>query len=143
MTKSSMCRSAAALVAMGFTPLLAQAPTARAQAAGDLWEVTQQMTMEGMPMKMPASTMKVCAAKQWTKPPGGDREGCTSSGYAQSGNTVTWTTMCTGRQSMAGRGEVTRDSDDHYKGAIKFMGDGFAMTVQLEGKRVGECDNPQ
>jgi len=143
MTKSGMCRVAAAFVASGLMPLLAHAPTARAQAAGDLWEVTQQMSMEGMPMKMPATTMKVCAAKQWTKPPGGEREGCTISNMASSGNTVTWTTSCTGQQAMAGQGEVTRDRDDHYKGAIKLMGDGFAMTIQLEGKRVGDCPNPQ
>ncbi len=143
MTKSVMCRALAALVSTALMPLLAQAPTARAQAAGDLWEVTQQMTMEGMPMKMPANTMQVCAAKEWTQPPGGNREGCTSSAFAQSGSTVTWTTTCTGQQSMTGQGEVTRDSADHYKGTIKLMGDGFAMTIQLEGKRVGDCDHPQ
>jgi hypothetical protein len=38
---------------------------------------------------------------------------------------------------------VTRDRDDHYQGTIKFMGEGFAMTIQLEGKLVGDCNNPQ
>jgi Protein of unknown function (DUF3617) len=143
MIRSGVCRLAAAFVVTGLMPLLAQAPTARAQAAGDLWEVTQQMSMEGMPMKMPPSTMRVCAAKQWNKPPGGEREGCTTSDFAQSGNAATWTTMCTGQQAMTGHGEMTRDSADHYKGMIKLMGDGFGMTIQLEGKRVGDCDNPQ
>jgi hypothetical protein len=143
MTKSLVCRVGAALVITGFMPLLAQAPTARAEAAGDLWDVTTQMTMEGMPMKMPANTSKVCAAKEWTKPPGGERDGCTNSAFSQSGNKATWTSICTGQQSMTGQGEITRDSADHYKGTIKFMGDGFAMTIQLEGKRVGDCDNPQ
>jgi Protein of unknown function (DUF3617) len=134
--------AAATFVFLGLAPILADSPAARADAPGDLWEVTQQMVMQSPPMTMPANTLKVCAPKVWTKPPGG-REGCTNSNYAKSGNTATWTTMCTGEQAMTGQGEITFDSADHYKGGIKFTGDGFAMTIQLEGKRVGDCDHPQ
>jgi hypothetical protein len=138
-----VCRLAAVFVIVEFMPMLAEAPVARAQAVGDLWDATQQMSMEGMPMKMPAQTMQVCAKKTWTAPPGANRPGCTVSEFSLVGRTATWTATCTGQQSMTGHGEVTRDRDDHYQGTIKFMGEGFAMTIQLEGKLVGDCNNPQ
>jgi hypothetical protein len=124
--------TAAALVFALF-PLQAQAP-------GDLWQVTTKMSMQGM--SMPGQSSQVCAAKQWTKPPGGAREGCTTSGFSMNGNTATWDVMCTGQQSMAGHGEVTRNGDS-YAGTIKFAAEGFAMTIELEGKKVGDCSNPQ
>lgn len=41
--------------------LVATIATGRAQAPkGDLWETTSQMSMEGVPMRMPANTAKVC-----------------------------------------------------------------------------------
>jgi hypothetical protein len=125
----------AAVSALAFVllPLEAQAP-------GDLWQVTTKMQMPGM--NMPAQTSQVCAAKTWTRPPGGERAGCTTSNFARSGNTATWDTVCTGQQSMKGHGEITLNGDS-YNGTIQFSGDGFSMTIQLEGKKVGDCQNPQ
>jgi hypothetical protein len=126
-------RAAVSVLAFVLLPLQAQAP-------GDLWQVTTKMVMPGM--NMPGQSSQVCAAKMWTKPPGGEREGCTSSGFAMKGNTASWDLVCTGQQSMKGRGEITLTGDS-YKGTIKLSADGFAMTIELEGKKLGDCPNPQ
>ena len=46
-----------------------------ARAAGEqpgvLWESTSQTVMEGVPIQMPAQTMKFCAAREWKQPPAG------------------------------------------------------------------------
>ncbi len=132
-----MCRigriAAASAAAFALLPLEAQAP-------GDLWQVTTKMLMQGM--NMPGQSMQVCAPKRWTKPPGGEREGCTSSGFAMKGNVASWDVVCTGPQSMKGHGEVTVNGDS-YAGTIKFAGDGFAMTIELSGKKLSDCANPQ
>ena len=134
MTKLPIGRLAAvSALAFVLLPLQAQAP-------GDLWQVTTKMLMPGM--TMPGQTSQVCAAKTWTKPPGGEREGCTLSGFAMNGNTASWDTVCTGQQTMKGHGEITRTGDT-YKGTIKLSADGFAMTIELEGKKLGDCPNPK
>jgi hypothetical protein len=108
---------------------------------GDLWETTSQMSMEGVPMQMPANTMKVCSAKEWKQPPSGQKN-CKSSGMKTEGNKVTWDVQCTG-PTMTGHGEIIRESADAYNGTIKFTSDQGNMTVKLTGRKVGECDNPQ
>jgi len=125
--------TAVSALAFGLLPLQAQAP-------GDLWQVMTKVAMPGM--SMPAQSSQVCAAKTWTRPPGGERQGCTSSGFAMSGNTASWDTVCTGPQTMRGHGEITL-AGDSYKGTIKFSGDGISITIELEGKKLGDCPNPQ
>jgi len=129
---------AAVAVALGF----GAGTFARAQAArGDQWETTSQMTMDGVPVPVPGSTMKVCSAKDWKEPPGGRKE-CKNSNMKREGNKVTWDVQCTG-PSMTGRGEILFSSESAYSGTIKFTTDQGAMTVKLTGKKIGECDNPQ
>ena len=133
--------SSARTVAVG-AALLAFGVIAGAQAAkGDLWEVTSQPSMEGVPIKMPSNTTKVCAAKEWTEPPGGQKN-CKNSNMKVEGAKVTWDVQCTG-PSMSGHGEITRDGADAYSGAIKFMSDQGNMNVKISGKKIGDCDNPQ
>jgi hypothetical protein len=114
-----------------------------AAAKGDLWEVTSRMSMEGMPMEMPAQKLKVCAAKNWTKPPAGDNpnQKCTRSEYKISGDKVTWTETCES-PSMSGKGEITREGNDAYSGSIVYAARRGNMTIKLAGHKVGECSNP-
>ena len=61
--------------------------------------------MAGMPMQMPAQTLKVCSAKTWTKPPpGGDILRCF--GLQMVGNKATWKIQCSGQMPMQGTGEL-------------------------------------
>jgi len=122
------------------------APAQDAAPPGVLWEVTSQMSMEGMPMMMPAQTTKVCAKAEWTEPPSasGD-QGCSSSEFEQIENTVTWTSTCTAPMEMTGRGEITfeDDSAQAYTGKIEYSGDEGPMTINLKGHVIGSCENPR
>jgi Protein of unknown function (DUF3617) len=110
--------------------------------SGELWEVTSQMSMPGMPFAPPPQTHQACTPQQWTQPPGGDQGGrCRSSDYAPDGDVVTWTVTCDGMG--VGHGEVTRHGADAYDGAIVFSSDDGAATIKLSGRRVGTCDVPQ
>lgn len=137
-TAIPMCLSVLAL-----PPSDGQADTPAA--AGDLWEVVSQISMQGLPMKMRAQTMKVCAAKQWTQPPGGDNpdRGCTSSDMMidEELNTVTWMSVC--KDGMTGRGEIRRNGDDAYEGEIRYASKDGEVVIALNGHRIGECDNPR
>jgi len=121
------------LVALAASPVLADA-------SGDLWEVTSQMTMEGMPegMGMPAQTRKVCAAHEWTKPPmAADERGCQTTDFVSTPTKASWKMKC---PDMSGEGQIDRQSPDSYKGWIKIMAPQGTMTMNLTGRRVGDCD---
>jgi len=108
---------------------------------GDLWEVTSQMTMEGMPagMGMPAQTRQVCSAHEWTKPPvANENRECETVNFKTAGNKSSWTVKCSG--GMSGEGEVTRNGADAYAGWMKMTMPQGTMTMNLSGKRVGDCD---
>ena len=123
--------------------LLAPSPARAADPPGVLWDTTSQMAMAGMPMQMPAQTQRVCAAKQWTKPPPGGDKSCVSSNYRMVGNKATWTMQCSGQMPMQGTGEIVFEGSDAYTGAIQAKSQGMDMTIKLSGKKVGTCDNPQ
>jgi hypothetical protein len=108
---------------------------------GDLWEVTSKMSMEGMPMEMPATTQKVCSPKTWTEPPGGNGDkGCETIDFNSAGNTTTWKVRCAGPPAMTGEGQITRTSPDAYTGSMKVKSPDGEMTMKLSGRRVGDCD---
>ena len=123
--------------------LLVPSPARAADPPGVLWETTSQMAMAGMPMQMPAQTQRVCAAKQWTKPPPGGDKSCVASNYRMVGNKATWTMQCGGQMPMQGTGEIVFEGSDAYTGAIQAKSQGMDMTIKLSGKKVGTCDNPQ
>ncbi|HUD72743.1 MAG TPA: DUF3617 family protein [Dongiaceae bacterium] len=111
-------------------------------AKGDFWEVTTQMSMPGMPMQMPAQKTKVCAPKEWKEPPAApDTERkCTYSDFKVTGPKATWKVVCAGPPPMTGDGEITRNGDAAWSGALKFAAEQMNMTIKLDGKRLGDCD---
>jgi hypothetical protein len=129
---------APALVATLVIPALAQGKK------GDLWETTSQMAMEGVPVKLPANTAKACTFKEWKEPPGAadKQRNCKTSNIKTVGNKVTWDTKCS-NPAMTGTGELVREGTDAYSGTIKFTSAQGNMTINLKGKKVGDCDNPQ
>ena len=70
--------------------------------------------MDGMPMKMPARTTKVCAPREWTRPPDAERNGVTSD-FKKVGAKATWTVKCTGEMPMTGNGEVDFSGDRGFR----------------------------
>lgn len=134
--------AAAVLVAHGAARAEGPAPAA---ARGDRWEVTSKMSMEGMPMAMPARSVKICSAKEWKEPPGAadERRKCTTSDFRWEGNKATWKTVCAGPPAMTGDGQLTRESPDAFSGVIRFASSDGVMTINLTGRRIGDCENPQ
>jgi len=112
---------------------------------GDLWEVTSQMSMEGMPVAMPAQTQKLCAPKEWKEPPGpqNDRQKCETLDFTTTPEKTTWKVRCDGKPAMTGEGEIHRTSPEAYSGTIKMTSQDGVMTINLKGKRLADCDASQ
>ena len=121
----------------------ANAPAAPPKETGDQWEVTSQVSMEGLPMALPANTSKICAPREWKEPPvaANEHQKCTNSDFKREGAKVTWKTVCTGEMAMTGEGEITRQGDS-YTGSIKFTSADGTMTTKLSGKKLGACEVP-
>jgi hypothetical protein len=117
---------------------------ATAQEQGVLWETTSQAEIEGSPMKMPAISGKHCAKADWTEaPPAGDpSQQCQNTNFNRSGNKLTWSVVCE-NPPMSGDGELTFESADSYAGVLNFNTGDMKMRVNMTGRKVGVCDNPQ
>ena len=123
--------------------LLAAATIAQhayAQGKDELWEMTNKMEMEGMPMAMPAQTGKVCveAGKSEAAVSPGDSD-CRTSGVKRSGNKTSFRMECTKPEKMTGTGEITR-TQDRMSGTISLKGDDMNMKQTFSGRRIGNCD---
>jgi uncharacterized protein DUF3617 len=134
--------------AASFLPLLLLLAPAFPRAAfaatvpGEEWEVTTKMTMEGMPMQMPARTSTVCRPKvnPWNEPPmdKASQERCKIAAYQLAGNHATWKMTCEG--GMSGTGEITYQPDS-YQGTMSVTMDQGSMRMELSGRRTGKaCD---
>lgn len=133
------CVVVAAASLLAGLALPAASDTPAAAAAGEQWEVTSQMTMEGMPFPMPVTTQKVCSVggePPVNDPPDGD---CQMTDLTTVGGKTTWTAVCTGEHPMTGRGEITYSGSDSYTGQIRFESADGVMTLKLSGKKLGAC----
>ena len=63
--------------------------------------------------------------------------------FKMDGAKATWKVTCAGPPVMTGEGEITRNGADSWSGAIRFTSPEGAMTVKLNGRRLGECEIPQ
>jgi hypothetical protein len=118
---------------------------AAAQETGVLWETTAQAEIPGMPMKMPAYTAKYCAKEEWTKPPEtaqDSSQNCRHTSFEQTPTQVKWTMTCD-NPPMTGNGEITFNGSDAYSGFVKLDAEQMSMQINLAGKKIGTCDNPE
>lgn len=114
------------------------------------WETVMQMEMPGMPMKMPEMKNAQCVtAEDLAKDPStglprgmagqrGNKDTCTVSDYKVDGSRVTWSMACTGQMAMNGTGEMTFKGDS-YTGVMKMSMPQGEMTMNVAGKRLGDC----
>lgn len=127
-----------------FTLALSFALPAAAQPkeAGDLWEVTNEMSMPGMPagMQMPQRpAQRVCRARNSDKPPVADNDNkCEAYDVRRTPTSYAWKMRC--ENNTTGTGEITYEGRDSYKGTINMNVSGQTMTMKMTGKRVGDCD---
>jgi len=122
--------------------LLVLAPARADDPPGILWEMKSQMSMVGMPMSPPPTTLKVCTAREWTKPPPGGDSSCVNSNFQRTGSKVTWDMQCSGQMPMTGHGEINFEGEDAYAGVIDATAEGMTMKINLSGKKLGTCDKP-
>jgi hypothetical protein len=118
------------------------------------WEVTTEMEMPGMPMKMPPVVTNVCLTQEDVDNPertlpkaSRDKNAnCKVSDFKTEGNTVTWNMACEGATPMTGSGQITYGGDT-YDGAmkmkIKIKDQDQEMTMHFKGKFNGECDGTE
>jgi hypothetical protein len=130
-----------AVFVLGAVVLVSTAAVAADSIREGYWEITSQTEMPGMPMKIPANTIKHCYSKEDVK----DQKkviardkNCTMTDYKVVGNKVTWAMKCTGQSAGTFNGE-TIFSSDAYSSTMKMKSQGQNMTVKVKGKRIGEC----
>ncbi len=97
-----------------------------------LWEITSTMEMSGMNMKMPSYTFQHCYTPTEVSDakkivPKDQNNKCRTTGVTQSGNTVSWKMICTGKQAMTGSGTITFGNNS-YSGTtqMSMAGEGGA-----------------
>lgn len=116
-------------------------PLAAAAAGQDeLWEVTTQMNMPGLPAGMGGNTQRVCQDKDPRKqvPPGENAEKCKVTDAKQSGNKTSVTVQCPdGRMVIENTYNAARTE---YKGTMRMTSRQGDMTMTMAGRKVGSCD---
>lgn len=113
---------------------------------GVLWQTSSQMSMDGMPLPMPAQKVKVCARADAVEPPGSanDERGCVNSNFQRDGQTVSWQSECAGPPAMTGQGTIAYTAEgDAYEGSLDYVSEGRNIVIALTGERVGTCDKPR
>ena len=137
--------SARWLAAVSIAVVAALPAQAQEPATGVLWETTAQAEIPGMPMKLPAYTAKYCSKEEWTKPPDTSKDAsdnCRHTSFEQTPTKVTWTMTCD-NPPMTGNGEINIDGADAYTGFVKMDAEQMSMQINLTGKKIGVCDNPE
>ena len=137
------------LAIVAFCGLFAVSLLAPGQLNPGQWEVTTQMDMPGMPIKMQPTKSTMCVTPQQAETPGstlstsggrgrGGSDDCKATDQKIDGNKVTWKMACTGAQPMTGDGEMVF-SGDSYTGKMNMKMAQGQMTMQYTGKRIGDC----
>lgn len=116
-------------------------------APGEFWEMTTKSEMPGMPMAMPAQTMKVCVPKGAERDPKNSMtdKSCVMSDMKTVGNKMMWKVQCNNKgEVMNGEGEMTA-TGDAQEGTTRLQGSSgghkFDMTMTYKNRRIGgACD---
>ena len=130
--------TAAALFAALALPL-----SSLAAGQDELWEVTTQMNMPGMPAGMGGHTSQVCQDKDPSKQAlqGPEMEKCKIVDTKKSGNRVTTTVKCPDSTMVIDN--TYNAARTEFKGTMKSTGGQGDMTVAMSGRKVGTCDAQQ
>jgi hypothetical protein len=117
---------------------------AAAQAqTGELWEMTSQMSMAGMPAGMiPAQTTQVCQSEKFDKPPQQEEKSkCTISNMKQTPTRITYDIKCEGNPPTTGSADYAFEANrTRVKGTMRMVTKDGEMVMQMTGRKVGACD---
>jgi hypothetical protein len=123
---------------------IACASIGSAMAAGsdELWEVSTQMNMAGMPAGMGSQKSQVCTEKGDPKKAmtrGNDK--CKVKDFKQSGNSVHMEMSCP--EGDAVMDTTYNAAHSEYKGTMKMTSKHGDMTMTMAGRKIGTCDAKQ
>lgn len=118
---------------------LAAATAAGAADNGDLWEVTTQMNMAGMPAGMGGGTRQVCTERGDPKKAMQRDDGkCKVTDLKESATRIQMTMQCPeGTGTMDTTFNTARTE---YKGTMKMTSKQGEMTMNMQGRKIGTCD---
>lgn len=121
-----------------------------------LWQITSKVDIPNLPPEMAAKmgqgmTFNMCIQpgdqRKWTDGAQrgpmarGDRQ-CEPSDMKQEGNKVSWKVKCA--DGSHGEGSMSHNGKDAYSMNVSFTGPRGSMTMQGQGKKIGEtCDKSQ
>ncbi|HVG55576.1 MAG TPA: DUF3617 family protein [Vicinamibacterales bacterium] len=136
------------MMTLAFCAVVAVPLLSQSQMRPGRWEITTQMDMPGMPVKMPPQKVTRCVTPEEANAPantlgdpGGRGRGgsnCKVTDQKIDGNKVTWKMACTGADAMTGEGELVFKGDS-YAGKMSMSMAQGQMTMQYTGTRVGDC----
>ena len=109
----------------------------------ELWEVTTQMNVAGMPPGFGSQKLQVCRDKDPKKEVASrkDMEKCKVTDQKQSGNTYTMTMTCPDGTAVF---ETTYNAaHTEYKGTMKSKMRQGEMNMTMTGRKIGSCDAQQ
>ena len=110
-----------------------------------LWEITTQTEVTGMPYAMPPTTFRQCITKSDPVPQTKDKNyECKTVNQKISGNSVTYTVECRGREGVMKTAGKTTYTDQSMTGESKttFTMQGqpaMQMINKTKGKYIGNC----
>ncbi len=124
---------------------LVWAAGAYAEIKEGLWEITTKVEMKGVPMQMPATTVKQCITKDKAVPKSASEDyECKTKDYKVSGDTVTYSVECWGKGGlMITEGKTTYkgntfDGTSTTKIKAKDQPE-IQMSNKISGKYIGPC----
>ena len=109
------------------------------------WEITTKTEMKGMPMQMPATTMKQCVTNKDPVPQKQEKgQECKMKDQKVSGDTVTYTMECKSAEgTIVSSGKMTYKAntfDGTTDTTVKTKGQpDMKMTSTMSGKYLGPC----
>ena len=139
-TRISRLLAAWVYACLAASPLLAATPAGTVE-KGDLWQVSTQMSMEGIDLPMGPQSNTVCSDRGWSRPPVGTGDNdCQVSDVVNTPSKTTWKMTCGGAHAMKGEGEINRTGPDDYTGLMKMTGADGTFLMKMKGHKIGECD---
>ena len=111
-----------------------------AQTTGEMWEISSQMNIPGMPAGMGAQTQRVCQGDdpERSAAQSKDRQSCKLKDRKQTATRLTVTMVCS-------EGTMTIDQQynaahTEFKGTMKMVSKQGDMVMNMTGRKVGTCN---
>lgn len=113
---------------------------AAAQTTGDLWEISSQMNIPGMPAGMGAQTQRICQGDDPERAAARDkdRQDCKVQDKKQTATRTTLTLVC--KQGTMTIDQQYNAAHTEFKGSMKMTGKDGDFTVTTTGRKVGSCN---